>query len=166
MTPPRDPHDVRPDRRRRRTRRPTRGAIALRLTPMIDVVFLLLAYFLLAAEFREPEGAVAASAMPDPDRPQQRDPFALPRRPVYISVASYGSGPSELSITAAAPEIAHATTPATLRRALAAANGPVFAPDHPFIIRAAPDTLWEHALAAAGAVDGAGYTAVAFERLP
>jgi len=166
VTARRDPHDVRPERRRRRPRRPTRGAVALRLTPMIDVVFLLLAYFLLAAEFREPEGAVAASAAPDPNKAEQTDPFALPREPVVVTVRSTGPGPADLALTASAPEIAHATAPGSLRRALAAARGPVFADDHPFIIRAAPDALWEHALAAAGAVDGAGYTAVTFERLP
>jgi len=151
-------------RRRPRGRAASTGLIALRLTPMIDVVFLLLAYFLLAAEFREPEGAVAASAAPKPAGAASA--FELPERPVRLTVRSTGPAPADYALATDAPELAHAQDAPALRRAAAAANGPVFEPDQPFIIRCSPDTLWEHALAVAGAIDAAGYTAVRFESVP
>jgi biopolymer transport protein ExbD len=131
---------------------------------MIDVVFLLLAYFLLAAEFREPEGAVAASAAPEPERHSAA--FELPTRPVRIAVSSFGPGRADYALSTEAPELAHARTAAALRRAASAARGPVFAADQPFIIQADPEALWEHALAAAAAIDAAGYTSVRFEDAP
>ncbi len=146
---------------RTRRRRRHREGLALRLTPMIDVVFLLLAYFLLAAEFREPEGAVAASAAPDDDAPPAA--FQLPKRPIRIEVRTVSGGPLGYVLDISSPELAHATTATALMRTATAARGPVFADDQPFIIAPAPDTLWEHALAAAGAIDAAGYKAVRFE---
>jgi len=131
---------------------------------MIDVVFLLLAYFLLAAEFREPEGAVAASAAAE--TPSRSAAFELPARPVRITVASFGRARTDYALSTDAPELAHAQTADALRRAASAARGPVFAADQPFIIQADPDALWEHALAVAAAIDAAGYTTVRFEDAP
>lgn len=145
----------------RRRRRAPREGLTLRLTPMIDVVFLLLAYFLLAAEFREPEGAVAASAAPDDSA--QTSAFQLPRRPITIAVRTVSTGPRGYVLNISAPELAHAKDAPALRRAASAARGPVFADDQPFIIAPEPDTLWEHALGAAGAIDAAGYRAVRFQ---
>lgn len=146
---------------RSRRRRVPREELTFRLTPMIDVVFLLLAYFLLAAEFREPEGAVAASAAPT-DNTSARA-FELPKRPIRIVVRSVGMGPLSYLLETDAPELAHATTATALRRAAAVARGPVFGDDQPFIIVPDADTLWEHALGVAGAIDAAGYLAVRFE---
>jgi len=146
---------------RHRKRRGNRGPLALQLTPMIDVVFLLLAYFLLAAEFREPEGAVAASAAPDENASARV--FELPRRPIHIGVRTVSGGPLGYVLDISSPELAHAKNAVSLRRAAEAARGPVFADDQPFVIAPEPDTLWEHALAVAGAIDAAGYRAVRFE---
>jgi biopolymer transport protein ExbD len=130
---------------------------------MIDVVFLLLAYFLLAAEFREPEGALAAAAAAEPDSAAAA--FTLPERPVRLLVRSIGEGPSDYALTTDAPELAHARDAAALRRAAAAARGPVFESDQPFIIRCEPETLWEHALNVAGALDAAGYETIRFDAI-
>jgi len=146
---------------RHRRRRAPREGITLRLTPMIDVVFLLLAYFLLAAEFREPEGAVAASAAPDDNAVARA--FELPRRPVYIGVRTVSTGPLGYVLDISSPELSHAKNAPALRRAAEAARGPVFADDQPFVIAPGAETLWEHALAVAGAIDAAGYRAVRFE---
>jgi len=132
------------------------------MTAMIDVVFLLLAYFLLAAEFREPEGAVAASAATPPNA-ESADPLELPPRPVRVRVRSTGTAPDDYELVTDAPELAHTHDAAALRRAAAVALGPVFDADQLFIIQCDPDTLWEHALAAAGAIDAAGYRVVRFE---
>ena len=148
-------------RARRRARRAA-GPVALRMTPMIDAVFLLLAYFLLAAEFREPEGAVSASAAAPPDAVME-DPLELPARPVRIRVRSVGTAEHAYELVTDAPELSHTATAGALRRAAAASLGPVFGPDQLFIISCHPDTLWEHALAVAGAIDAAGYDVVRFE---
>ena len=72
--------------RGRRRRRP--GArLGLNLTSMIDVVFLLLVYFMAATEFKLGEEIYRLDL---PDRGRVADPFDLPLDPLRIAVTTVG----------------------------------------------------------------------------
>ncbi len=142
-------------------RRPTR--LSLNLTAMIDVVFLLLIYFMVATEFKLGEEIYRLDL---PRRSLQADPFELPRDPLRIAVASTGSGAGYLIRVEGA-----AAQPANFQELFvflarnqrsAAAVGGLFDPDHPIIIEPGAATRWEHAVEAFNAAVRARYTNVKF----
>ncbi len=142
-------------------RRPTR--LSLNLTAMIDVVFLLLIYFMVATEFKLGEEIYRLDL---PRRSLQADPFELPRDPLRIAVASTGSGAGYLIRVEEA-----AAQPANFQELFvflarnqrsAAAVGGLFDPDHPIIIEPGAATRWEHAVEAFNAAVRARYTNVKF----
>ena len=138
-------------------RHPLTGAA--RFAPLIDVVFLLLLYFLLASQFRTEERYFQV------DLPAQRaageiaDPFTLPERPISVLVETTPVGPR---LRTDSPLLPDTPTPDALTRALRDAYGLDLAPDQRFLIRAESDAQWEHTLAALNAVLRAGYETVRF----
>ena len=78
------------DERRKRARRPALPMMGLNVAPMIDVVFLLLMYFMLITEFRAPEGSMPLNIAGQ--AAEAADPFALPEAPITIVVESLGQG--------------------------------------------------------------------------
>ena len=70
-----------------------RPRMSLNLTPMIDVVFQLLVYFLVTASFLGDERLLRAEAPPaDTARTRDDDPFSLESEPLDITVAREGAG--------------------------------------------------------------------------
>lgn len=69
----------------------------LNLVAMIDVVFLLLTYFILTASFTLGE-EVYEMQLPDPQSGQIEDPFALPETPIVVRLSSVGTGPGDYRI--------------------------------------------------------------------
>ncbi len=148
----------------RRSRRPA-ASLSLNLTAMIDVVFLLLIYFMAATEFKLGEEVYRL------DMPQRGvdDPFALPRDPLRISVISTSAGDEPgnylLRLTGAAAQ------PSTFeelheylrqsQRGTGAFAG-IFESDHPILIEPGTTTRWEHAIEAYSAAARARYTNVTF----
>ncbi len=149
---------------RRRRRTPSHAVLALNITAMIDVVFLLMTYFLLTAQFTRREESIP-HALPAhlsgraTDR--EPDPFSLPPTPVVIVVRSSGDGPADFSLSTDSPLLSGTLTAEDLRRG-AGDRRDDFASDQRFIIRAAPDVRWEHALAAFNALRRAGWTSIQF----
>ena len=74
------------DRKKRSKQRPTR-AIQPPLTPMIDVTFLLLVFFLLTCQFRVAEGQILAK-LPDISGPDVAP--ALKTKPIDIKLVAVG----------------------------------------------------------------------------
>lgn len=159
---------------RKRRRRPEPAPMVLNIVSMIDVIFLLMTYFLLTAKFttREesfelsvPERIESASTSAPP-----ADPFALPQTPVVITVSSRaesGMG-GVLRISSDQPALRigaqtddRATYDALADRA-AAARGQVLPPDQRFIIRPEAGTRWEHALGVLNALKRAEFHNVRF----
>lgn len=136
-------------------------ALSLNMTPMIDVVFLLLIYFVLAAQLRPPERSLASDV---PARLEggaaAADPFELPRRPILLSVRSFGAGPAEFTITTDDPTVGASADLASLSARLAEVRGALVPEDQVFIVQPAPATRWEHALRVFGAVQRAGFGSV------
>lgn len=145
-------------------RAPATAMLSLNFTPMIDVVFLLLIYFILSSDFRPREEAFSLDAPQHLEGATIRtlDPFELPKRPVRIMVRSHGDGATEYSIASDDPTIGPVLGADDLFRRLSDARGRTIADDQVFAVRAAPDTRWEHTLAAFNAIRRAGFQQVRF----
>jgi biopolymer transport protein ExbD len=149
--------------RRERRGIPERTSFALSITPMIDVVFLLLVYFLLTSGFVSHERLLRTE--PAPDRAQAAaESLTLEVEPLVIGLSRGDEGtrialPEGLARVrdAAALEVA-------LRDVLLSPTSPrgMFAADHPVRLAPAPDVPWVDVVAAFHAVTRAGYRSIAF----
>jgi len=79
-----------PRKRRIRSRK-----MQLMMTPMIDVVFLLLIFFIMATEFKKPEGLMAAELPELDNKPQTVE---LPRNPIRIKLRGGSSDPNDFDL--------------------------------------------------------------------
>lgn len=132
------------------------GRLTITFTPLIDIVFLLLLYFMLVAQFKTKEELFQLD-LPNQDAGQaQRDPFALPVEPIRISVASTGSGANDLTIETSDPSIGAPVSLEALTLVLQEARASTLGTDQLFLVVPASDTRWEHALEVMNAVKRAG----------
>ena len=149
-------------RTRRHRERPT---IALNLTSMIDVVFLLLVYFMVATQFKLGE-EVYRLDIPDRRAAQQtRDPFELDEEPLRVRVATIGRLPGDYQVRLEGPypqpgSFAELSAFARERAIVDGLPGGLFPPDHPIIIEPTSSTTWQHAMLAFNAIATNGYTNV------
>ena len=150
--------------RARRGRR-RKAQLGLNLTSMIDVVFLLLVYFMAVTEFKLGEEVYRLDL---PQRGRAADPFELPLDPIRIIVTSVGTDEYVLRLTGS---LAAGPRPATFqqlfeflsgnRRSDRAAGG-LFEADHPIIVEPTGRTSWAHAMGAFNAAVRARYTNITF----
>ncbi|MBT8486722.1 MAG: biopolymer transporter ExbD [Phycisphaerales bacterium] len=154
-----------------RTARQRRGRarprIALNLTAMIDVTFLLLVYFMVATEFKLGE-EVYRLDLPDRRAAQAaRDPFELDEEPLRIQIATLGRQGYRLRIDGPYPQ------PETFddlheflrsRRIADEVPGGLFEPSHPIIIEPTRTTRWQHAMETFNAAARARFTNVTLGR--
>ena len=143
---------------RRRRRRPG-GSIALNLTAMIDVVFLLLTYFMLTMNFTVEERAIEMTVSSEEGGETATDPFALPEQPVMIIVRSTGDGAPDYRVSTDSPAIGALQTFDELTTALLASQA-VLEADQRFVISPDTSTRWEHTVAAVSAIRAGGFTRV------
>lgn len=134
----------------------------LNMTAMIDVVFMLLIFFILTVDFRPREDALSLDAQKRiessaPGTGGVGDPFALPERPVVVTVRSTGDGPRDYVIQTDEPVLGSPGSSAELRARAGAARGTTLPASQPFSIRPGTDTRWEHTLAAFSALQKAGF---------
>jgi biopolymer transport protein ExbD len=145
----------------RARRRRQQARIGLNLTAMIDVVFLLLVYFMAATEFKLGEEIYRLDL---PRRGAPADPFVLPRDPLRIVLAS--TGPVcriRLAGSYAQPSSFQELHGFLVEnRRTAGVVGGLFEADHPIIIEPTGTTRWEHAMEAFNAAVRARYTNVTF----
>lgn len=156
-----------PRGRRTSTRRHAgarRASIALNFTAMIDVVFLLLLYFMLTADFAKQEDAFALDLPGQGAAEVADDPFALPEQPILVSVRSRGDGQADYALTTDSPLVGDVTDYDALSTTLGTLRGDLLAPDHEMVISPEPGTRWEHTLGAYNAVTRAGFERVRFAR--
>jgi biopolymer transport protein ExbD len=141
-------------------RRPAQ--LGLNLTSMIDVVFLLLVYFMAATEFKLGEELYKLDL---PQRGHAADPFDLPREPLRIVVKSGRDGRATIQVPGfddpprdfkALQEFLRQ------RRQVGDGTGGLFEPDHPILIEPQDNAMWEHAIEAFNAAVAARYTNVNF----
>ena len=143
------------ERRRRETlREASAPTLRLNMTPMIDVVFLLLIYFVLVADFAEPESVAGLDVVQRAAATD--DPFALPEVPTVLALVSEGDAPDGFAVRTDRVVFAGASSFAERTRAAFDALGP----RHAIIIDPAPDARWEHAVVAYRALRDAGFERV------
>ena len=135
------------------------SSIGLNLTSMIDVVFLLLIFFMVATEFRRAEASFPM------DLPEQGRNVVevLDEEPLVIQVDSAGGSASDIRL-----HLEGAWDPiGTLEelkkflrenRADGFGSSGLFTPDHPILIRPRSDTRWDHAMSAYNAAVLSRYT--------
>lgn len=162
-----DEHVVEYHGARERRRRSGPAQFALNLTAMIDVVFLLLIYFMVSTEFKADEEVYRMDLPQRQPASAQQDPFQLDREPLRIEVASIGMRPGDYSVRLDGPY----NQPGTFdqlnrfldqRRIRPAVPGGLFEPDHPILIVASDTTRWEHVVATFNAAAKARYTNIMF----
>ena len=139
---------------KRRRRRKWLVPIALNMTPMIDVVFLLLVYFVLTTRFGAQGNVLAMETRGTGST--TRDPFALPRKPILIAVDSVSDSTGDYTLTGDHPGLERTSSPGEMLEEMRTEQG--IALDQPISIEPSGDTRWEHALAAYTAFQNAGYT--------
>jgi biopolymer transport protein ExbD len=141
------------------SRKRSSGMIGLNLTSMIDVVFLLLVYFMVATEFKTAEESFP---MDVPLR-QGGDILSLDNEPLVILVESSGSGSNDIRVRLEGPwqpiaSLQELSQFLRSNRVSSLANGGLFAPSHPMLIKPTKETRWEHAVSAYNIVVDAQYT--------
>src|ERR1043165_760240 len=154
----------------RRTRR--RARVAVNLTSLIDVTFLLLIYFIMATSMTGGEEVYRVD-LPAQEGAGRHDPFALDDEPLRIIVHSTGLGPEMYRLQIDGPYPQPQTFEA-LHEFLAAkqvneanatsGSGALFRPDFPIIIQPSRSTRWEHAMEAFNAAARAKYTNITFSK--
>jgi len=134
--------------------------MSLNMTPMIDVVFLLLVYFILGASFAQREQSLSALAPPPKRAAAQIDPFALPSRPVILRVRSLGESKDAYALASDNPAFTQVTSAMQFDQALGALSGS--APDTQFTIVPENGARWEHTLRVLAALRRHGFAHVGF----
>jgi biopolymer transport protein ExbD len=152
-------------RLRERRGRP-RPRIALNLTAMIDVVFLLLIYFMAATSFKLGE-EIFRMDLPQRGAAAAPDPFALDAEPLRVSIASTGTMRDAYRLHLSGPyaqPLSFDDFYEFLRQRRMTPHSPVglFAPDHPIVIEPSRTTRWEHVIDTFNAAVRAEFTNVTF----
>ncbi|MFP4222594.1 MAG: ExbD/TolR family protein [Phycisphaeraceae bacterium] len=153
-----------------RTARQRRGRpaanMALNLTAMIDVIFLLLVYFVITANFGAGEGVLTAK-LPEPSEGDAAENLAPPRLPLEVHLLPSAEG-VRIRIGSARPVEGFAELGPLLEQMQRDPDEPeaegMFAPDDPVIIRSDPRVRWQHVVNAFNAARAAGYTSVRIDR--
>ena len=144
-------------RRKRAVRELT--SLTLNLAPMVDVVFLLLIFFISTTTFRRAEGLLAAQL---PRQGSQSDRVSLPISPIFVHLVETGPGPTDYSIT-----IENFIDQPTSFNELAdflrnVQENPGFDELTPVVIKAAVEVKWDHVVACWNAAVRAGSRHVSF----
>ena len=143
--------------------------IGVNLAAMIDVVFLLLIYFMVATDFRSGEDVFRLD-LPDRQAHANADLYDQAEEPLVILLREKPADPLGYEVTIEGPWPSMADADAVGRflsahRAGGAGIGTegYFTRQHPIIIMATPRVAWSHVVGIFNAVVGAGYDAVSLE---
>jgi len=148
---------------RRKKRKGQEGFGQLNLTSMIDVIFLLLIYFVITASFVENEGVLVAKLPAGSGI--EAPPEELPPQNIDIFLNSYDATGARISVGGAAEFTSFSELRAHL---ISIQNNPAkgrsgwAALDNPIIIRPSGDVRWNHVVDAFNASFGAGYANISF----
>ena len=138
-------------------------AIGLNLTAMIDVVFLLLVYFMVATEFK-----TAEESFPMDLPVRQGGAVVLDREPLVIHVESVGGLQGDIRVRLDGPwgsldSLYELSTFMKQHLVSSLNHDGLFASTHPVWIKPTKDTRWEHAVSAYNVVVNAAYTNITLD---
>jgi len=155
--------------RAHRAARRADGRIGLNLTSMIDVVFLLLVYFMVATEFRIGEEIFTLELPRQRAAASSADPFDLDEEPLRITVRSLGPGATDYRLSLDGPYDQPGTYDAltaflTAQQINDRTPGGLFLSDHPIVLSPDRATMWEHTVGAFNAIVRADYTNVTMSK--
>jgi biopolymer transport protein ExbD len=151
-------------RREKRHRALSPSTFRLNLTPMIDVIFLLLVYFVITANFAVGEGVLTAHLPVGASQPS--DISKPPQQPLTIVIGS--SGVSAASISVEGRRVETFTQLRALLEDLQydpeLMRDGVYTPDNPVIIQPDGEVRWQHVVNAFNAAITERYSNVSFAR--
>ncbi len=127
------------------------------LTPMIDVTFLLLLYFLLTSTFRENEGQIPGSL---PARGAISARQITPLKPIRISLIP--RGPYNDKVIYQVDNMTPLNSPDELYKVLVGRKKAVRSNEVPVLIQVQPEVRWQYALEARNAVSRARFKNTSF----
>ena len=142
------------------SRKSGRSPMQLNLTSMIDVVFLLLVYFVLTAAFTEAEGVITANMPGDVPTPNEPPP---PVQPIRVHVSAQGQTGYRLTIDKSPVAPISMGDLTRILQGLHEDHGGYFAKDNPVLIQTDGRVRWQHAVNAFNATLRAGYTSISFQ---
>ncbi len=146
--------------RSRRKRAPKeQTALTLNLAPMVDVVFLLLIFFIVTTDFRRPEGLLASRL---PQQSGQSQSVALPISPIIITVKQTGPTPSDYKLHVEGFTTAPQTFTDLTTFLKEVKDNPGFDDKTPVVIQAADDVQWDHIVGCWNAGVRAGFKHISF----
>jgi biopolymer transport protein ExbD len=126
--------------RRKRARREL-TSLTINLAPMVDVVFLLLVFFISTTTFQRAEGLLPAEL---PYEGNVVDSVSLPITPIFVHVIQTGSGPVDYSLTVEG----FADQPTTFDELTAflknLQENPGFDSETPVVIQTKASVRWDH----------------------
>ena len=147
------------------TRKRKAGSIGLNLTPMIDVVFLLLIYFMVATEFRTAEESFPMD-LPIREHGQS---LMLDREPLVIFVESTGEDQHVVRLRLEGPwdpvpsvDALFAFLHSNLAEGLGSSG--LFTRTHPILIRPTPQVAWAQVLEIYNTAAKANYTNITLDK--
>ncbi len=144
-------------RRRRAPRELT--ALTLNLAPMIDVVFLLLIFFISTTTFKRAEGLLPAQL---PSQGGLATAVALPLAPIIVHLSQTGLGPADYEVRIES-FVDRPTTFNELASFLAELQQhPGFDDQTPVVIRSGRQVCWDHVVGCWNAAVRAGCKRVSF----
>lgn len=161
-----EPEDHLPKPRRREPRGVARPRMGLNLAAMIDVVFLLLIFFMIATRFKLGE-EIYRLDLPDRGEALAADPFQLDEEPLRILISTLGRDAEAYRIELDGPYERPRTFGELHQFLLDRQIWPghptgLFSPDHPIIVQPTATTRWEHAIGVFNAAVRARYTNISF----
>lgn len=162
-----DPRDVlETPPARRRLRAPM--SIGLNLTSMIDVVFLLLVYFMVATDFRKAE-EIYTLDLPERAEGMSVDPFELDEEPLLVLVRTSGSAGDSYRLGLDGPwdpvQDFQALYEFLRARQVDGMGGGLFGTDHPIVIIPDATVHWEYTIDAFNSAVRAGYVNVTLKEI-
>lgn len=144
-------------------RRKNRGAaktMQLNLTSMIDIIFLLLIYFVVTATFAIDEGVITATL---PGGPPPPDDVPDPKEPLEIILTSFDQAGVRIGVGADAPgsfaELGQLLQTMQFNEGNSAG---VYKDDHPVVIKPDGTVRWQHVVNAFNQAVRAKYKNVSF----
>lgn len=146
-------HHVPP--RQKRGREPVN--MQINLAAMIDVIFLLLVYFVVTANFAVDEGVLTAKLPQGAGAPRGAE-LKPPPQPLNIVLRSIDPAGVEISIN----DARLAENFSDLYRLLTELRGSVYTADNPVIVQPRGDVRWQHVVNAFNAAVRANYTNISF----
>ncbi len=146
------------DFRPRRKKAGVSRVVGFNITPMIDMTFLLLTFYILASSFEQSEGVLSARL----PRTGAVATTPLPISPIHVRVHPAGSDPSQYAVSIDSITQRPSSPTELTALLLEVQQRPGFDADTPVVVHADPRIRWDHVVNVWNAAVRAKYRSIAF----